>query len=284
MVYSKQQWVNGSKGTPLNQTRLTHIEEGIFNAHQSVDANTTAVADLDGRLDLVEAEVDKKIEVSFVTHQSQVDALNEGTFYVKPPTDVRVVSTDVGHINGTSIVLQKPVVPSKHIVVINTKAIEGVTVTPPAGFETIVDAYWVGTQKSWVFFGTLDTETTFTASGAVEAAYVDITLDGAVSITPSEVKKRAADPVETTTITVPGVDPNFKHLVLGIACERTTASETADQVTVSEGWEPIAKAIGATNIQTIVVARNTGTLKDFVITYPNAQAANGIGVILTVEG
>ena len=65
-----------------------------------------------------------------------------------------------------------------------------------------------------------------------------------------------------------------------MACERTSAGETPEQVTVSQGWEKLAYASqeGA-NYQTVVIAKRVGTAAaDMVVTYPNAQGSNGAGV------
>ena len=52
MAYSKQTWTNGDANTPLSGPRLTHVEEGIEDAHEAVDALS---GDFDDLVDRVEA-------------------------------------------------------------------------------------------------------------------------------------------------------------------------------------------------------------------------------------
>lgn len=57
MAYSKQTWANlPSKTTPINATRLTHIEDGIFSAASTAD---TAASNASSALTGLDDKVDK---------------------------------------------------------------------------------------------------------------------------------------------------------------------------------------------------------------------------------
>ena len=75
-------------------------------------------------------------------------------------------------------------------------------------------------------------------------------------------------------------------LALGFTFERTSAGETSDQVTVSEGWEKLEFAAqDGLNYQTVTLAKRTaGSPADLVVTYPNVQGSNGIGVQVVARG
>ena len=95
-------------------------------------------------------------------------------------------------------------------------------------------------------------------------------------------KKRQAEPTETGTCTAPEV-PATTGLTLGFAFERTTAPETADQVTINTGWDRLEFAAQeGSNLQTVLVARRTAQAGDLTVTYPNTQVANGAGVQVVI--
>lgn len=107
-------------------------------------------------------------------------------------------------------------------------------------------------------------------------------IRGATSIEAGTPKDRMQSPTESTTVTAPAVSPMTGDLVLGIAFERTSAKETADQVMVSEGWTKLAFAPQDANFQTVTVAK--GGSGDLTVTYPNSQQSNGMGVQVVARG
>ena len=91
-------------------------------------------------------------------------------------------------------------------------------------------------------------------------------------------------PVETKTCTAPALAG--AGLALGFTFERTSAGETSDQVTVSEGWEKLEFAAQeGLNYQTVTLAKRTAAAPaDLVVTYPNVQGSNGLGVQVVARG
>ena len=168
----------------------------------------------------------------------------------------------------------------KMIVGVNTKATvtESANVTLPQGWEQIVAPYWVGTMRFTLIAGPWAPTTNITLSQNAEIGWAAAVIRGASTIEAGTVKKRQADPTETTTCTAPALAG--EGLVLGWAFERTSAGETAEQVSVSSGWEKVTYAAqeGA-NYQTVTIAKRLGSSpQDLVVTYPNAQGSNGAGV------
>lgn len=152
----------------------------------------------------------------------------------------------------------------------------GSTVTAPAGFTTLVDGYWKGTQRSWVFSGPWSGDLTVTADQPLEFGYAAVALRGAASVTAGMVKDRETEPVESTTVTAPAVEHGTNDIAIGIAFERTSAVENPEQVTVNDGWTIEHYTAQGTNFQTTLIG--VGGTGDMVATYPNAQATNGFGV------
>lgn len=168
----------------------------------------------------------------------------------------------------------------KLLVVINTKAIgqAHADVTLPQGWESLVTHYWTGTMRFSVITGPWAPTVSVSLTQNAEVGWAAVLIRGASSLEAGTVKKRQAEPAETTTCTAPALAG--EGLVLGVACERTSGGETSEQVTVSQGWEKIAYAAqeGA-NYQTVTIARRLGSApQDLVVTYPNAQGSNGTGV------
>ena len=167
----------------------------------------------------------------------------------------------------------------KMIVGVNTKAAstEIADVTLPQGWEQIVAPYWVGTMRFTIIAGPWAPTINITLSQNAEIGWAAAVVRGASTIEAGTVKKRQADPTETTTCTAPALAG--EGLVLGWAFERTSAGETAEQVSVSPGWDKIAYAAqeGA-NYQTVTLAKRVGTASDLRVSYPNAQGSNGAGV------
>jgi hypothetical protein len=154
--------------------------------------------------------------------------------------------------------------------------VSGPTITAPAGFTTLVDGYWKGTQRSWVFSGPWSEDLTITTDQPLEFAYAAVAVRGARYVTTGMVKDREMEPTESTTVTAPAVAHGTNDLVIGIAFERTTSDETPGQVTVNAGWTIEHYTAQGMNIQTVLIG--VGGTGDMVVTYPNAQATNGVGV------
>lgn len=186
------------------------------------------------------------------------------------------------HIGDTITIRTDGQAGDRTVIAVNTKAVNGQTFTFPAGFETLVEPYWIGTMRFTVAVGPWAPEITVRTSQPVEAAWAAVNTRGGGTPVVGQVKKRQAEPAETGTCTAPEV-PATTGLTLGFAFERTTAGETADQVTISQGWERLEFAAqeGA-NLQTILVARRTAQAGDLTVTYPNTQVANGAGVQVVV--
>lgn len=168
------------------------------------------------------------------------------------------------------------------VIAVNTKAINGQTFTLPDGFETLIEPYWIGTMRFTVAVGPWAPELTVRTSQPVEAGWAAITTRGGGTPVVGQVKKRQAEPAETGTCTAPEV-PATTGLTIGLTFERSTAPETADQITVSAGWERLefAGQEGA-NLQTVLAARRTAQAGDLTVTYPNTQTANGAGVQVVI--
>jgi hypothetical protein len=221
-----------------------------------------------------------------VSSEEEAAALPIGTIYVivaevapgEPGTPVTIVGTVGENITTATFT---PTIPNATtgdtiIIAANTKAVGGSTLTAPAGFTTLVDGYWKGTQRSWVFSGPWSGDLTITADQPLEFGYAAVAVRGATSVTTGMVKDREMEPTESTTVTAPAVEHGTNDLVIGIAFERTSAVETPEQVTVNEGWTIEHYTAQGANFQTTLIG--VGGTGDMVATYPNAQATNGVGV------
>lgn len=186
------------------------------------------------------------------------------------------------HIGDTITVRTDGQAGDRTVIAVNTKAVNGQTFTFPAGFETLVEPYYIGTMRFTVAVGPWAPELTVRTSHPVEAAWAGITTRGGGTPVVGQVKKRQAEPAETGTCTAPEV-PATTGLTLGLAFERTTAPETADQVTINQGWDRLEFATQeGSNLQTVLVARRTAQSGDLTVTYPNTQTSNGAGVQVVV--
>ena len=198
-----------------------------------------------------------------------------------PAAGPRVVTAVAGQVVGQTIhITTDGQAGDKFLVVINTKAAsqENADVTLAQGWEQLIAPYWVGTMRFTVVTGPWAPTVNLSLTQNAEVGWAVVLIRGASIIEAGQVKKRQAEPAETVTCTAPALAGD--GLVLGVACERTSAGETSEQVTVSQGWEKIAFAAqeGA-NYQTVVIAKRLGTAsQDMVVTYPNAQGSNGAGV------
>mgnify|MGYP000940440368 CR=1 FL=1 len=186
------------------------------------------------------------------------------------------------HIGDTITIRTDGQAGDRTILAVNTKAINGQSFTFPAGFETLVEPYWIGTMRFTVAVGEWAPELTVRTSQPVEAAWAGITTRGGGTPVVGQVKKRQAEPTETGTCTAPEV-PATTGLTIGFAFERTTAPETADQVTINQGWSRLEFAAQeGSNLQTVLAARRTAPAGDLTVTYPNTQTSNGAGVQVVI--
>ena len=240
-------------------------------------------------------------DIKIVNTRAEAEALPDGAVYLlteqadapghddhgetKPnpaagPTMVAHASGQ--HIGDTITVRTDGQAGDRTVIAVNTKAINGQTFAFPAGFETLVEPYWIGTMRFTVAVGPWAPELTVRTSQPVEAGWAAVTTRGGGTPVVGQVKKRQAEPVETGTCTAPEV-PATTGLTLGFAFERTTAPETADQVTINAGWDRLEYAAQeGNNLQTVLAARRTAPAGDLTVTYPNTQTSNGAGVQVVI--
>lgn len=198
-----------------------------------------------------------------------------------PATGPSIVTSAAGQVVGQTIPITTDGQPGdKLLVVINTKAAGQPTadVVLPQGWEGLLMHYWTGTMRFSVITGPWTPTVNVALTQNAEIGWAAVLIRGASTIEAGTVKKRQAEPVETTTCTAPALAG--EGLVVGIACERTSGSETSEQVALSQGWEKVAYAAqeGA-NYQTVVIAKRLGSApQDLVVTYPNTQGSNGAGI------
>lgn len=198
-----------------------------------------------------------------------------------PATGPSIVTSAAGQVVGKTFpITTDGQSGDKLLVVINTKAAGQPTadVVLPQGWEGLIMHYWTGTMRFSVITGPWTPTVNVALTQNAEISWGAVLIRGASTIEAGTVKKRQAEPVETTTCTAPALAG--EGLVMGITCERTSGSETSEQVALSQGWEKIAFAAqeGA-NYQTVVIAKRLGSApQDLVVTYPNPQGSNGAGV------
>lgn len=240
-------------------------------------------------------------DIKIVNTRAEAEALPDGAVYLlteqadepghddhgetrpNPAAGPTLVAHASGqHIGDTIAVRTDGQAGDRTILAVNTKAINGQSFTFPAGFETLVEPYWIGTMRFTVAVGPWAPELTVRTSTPVEAGYAAVTTRGGGTPIVGQVKKRQAEPVETGTCTAPEV-PATTGLTIGLTFERTTAPETADQVTINQGWERLEFAAQeGSNLQTVLAARRTAPAGDLTVTYPNTQTSNGAGVQVVI--
>lgn len=240
-------------------------------------------------------------DIKVVASASEADALPDGTVYLlteqaaapghddhgetrpNPAAGPTLVAHASGQHVGDAITIRTDgQAGDRTVIAVNTKAINGQTFDFPAGFEVLVEPYWIGTMRFVVAVGPWAPELTVRTSQPVEAAFVAVTVRGGGTPVAGQVKKRQGEPAETGTCTAPEV-PATTGLTLGFAFERTTAPETADQVTINQGWDRLEYAAQeGSNLQTVLVARRTAPAGDLTVTYPNTQTANGAGLQVVI--
>lgn len=240
-------------------------------------------------------------DIKIVASRTEAEALPDGTVYLiteqadapghddhgetrpNPDAGPTLIAHAAGqHIGDTIAVRTDGKAGDRTIVAFNTKAVNGQTFSFPAGFEVLVEPYWIGTMRFVVAVGPWAPELTVRTSQPVEAGWAAVTTRGGGTPIVGQVKKRQAEPAEIGTCTAPEV-PATTGLTLGFAFERTTAAETADQVTINTGWERLEYAAQeGNNLQTVLVARRTTPAGDLTVTYPNTQTSNGAGVQVVI--
>ena len=243
------------------------------------------------------------VGITVVATEAEAQKLPDGTMYflagaaapVQPPTPTpgpapaagpTVVSHAAGQVVGQTIAVNiDGKAGDKVIIGINEKA-QGTRATAslPQGWTTLVEPYWVGTMSATVVTGPWAPKVTITMSQNAEIGWAAAAVRGASSIEAGTVKKRQADPVETKTCTAPALAGD--GLALGFTFERTSAVESSEQVTVSEGWEKLEFAAqDGLNYQTVTLAKRTAAAPaDLIVTYPNVQGSNGLGVQVVARG
>lgn len=240
-------------------------------------------------------------DIKIVNTRAEAEALPDGAVYLlteqaeapghddhgetrpNPAAGPTLVSHASGQHTGDAITVRTDgQAGDRTVIAVNTKAVNGQSFTFPAGFETLVEPYWIGTMRFTVAVGPWAPELTVRTSQPVEAAWAAVTTRGGGTPVVGQVKKRQAEPVEAGTCTAPEV-PATTGLTLGFAFERTTAPETADQVTINQGWDRLEFAAQeGNNLQTVLLARRTAQAGDLTVTYPNTQTSNGAGVQVVI--
>ena len=256
-------------------------------------AHTSDLTGLATKAELTEAL--KRVGITVCSTEAEAQALPDGALYFlvsgaaptpspapgpAPAAGPTLVASAAGQVVGQTVTIKVDGKAGDKIVIgLNEKA-QGTpaNLTVPQGWEQLVAPYWVGTMRAVVITGPWAPTVTLTMSQNAEIGWAAASIRGASTIKAGDVKKRQAPPTETTTCTAPALAG--EGVVLGFAFERTSAVESSEQVTVSAGWEKLAFAAQeGLNYQTVTLARRTGSQPaDLVVTYPNPQGSNGIGV------
>lgn len=256
-------------------------------------AHTSDLTGLATKAELTEAL--KRVGITVCSTEAEAQALPDGALYFlvsgaapapsptpspAPAAGPTLVASAAGQVVGQTVTIKVDGKAGDKIVIgLNEKA-QGTpaNLTVPQGWEQLVAPYWVGTMRAVVIAGPWAPTITLTMSQVAEIGWAAASIRGASSIKAGDVKKRQAPPTETTTCTAPALAG--EGVVLGFAFERTSAGESSEQVTVSAGWEKLTFAAQeGLNYQTVTLARRTGSQPaDLVVTYPNPQGSNGIGV------
>ena len=258
-------------------------------------AHTSDLTGLATKAELTEAM--KRVGITVCSTEAEAQALPDGALYFlvsgaapapsptpspapAPAAGPTLVASAAGQVVGQTVTIKVDGKAGDKIVIgLNEKA-QGTpaNLTVPQGWEQLVAPYWVGTMRAVVIAGPWAPTITLTMSQVAEIGWAAASIRGASTVKAGDVKKRQAPPTETTTCTAPALAG--EGVVLGFAFERTSAGESSEQVTVSAGWEKLAFAAQeGLNYQTVTLARRTGSQPaDLVVTYPNPQGSNGIGV------
>lgn len=258
----------GSQPTPAPQPGGTVIVDGdghpvVLASIKVVRSKQEAEALADGEIYLLAAEVP-----------------SPGPAPVAAPT---VIAHAAGRASGDHITVTAAggQAGDRVILILNTKGGDA-GFTAPTGWDTLLQPYYQGTMRFVIMTGGWAETMEVVTSKPVTGSWAAIVVRGGGQPIVGAVKKRNEEPVESTTVTAPVVET--EGLALAVACERTSAHETDEQITVSAGWEKIVSAMqDADAWETIVVAKRTAHGSDQAIfTYPNVQGTNGCGVQVVI--
>ena len=231
--------------------------------------------------------------IKIVHSTAEAEALADGEIYLLagkapspgggPVAAPTVVAHASGHASGDHITVTVPggQAGDRVLLVLNTKGSDA-EFTAPAGWDTLLPAYYQGTMRFVVMSGGWAETLEVTTSKPVTGSWAVVVVRGGGTPVVGAVKKRNEEPAETVTVTAPVVET--EGLALAIGCERTAATETDGQITVSAGWEKIVSALqDGETWETIVIAKRTAPGADQAIfTYPNSQGTNGAGVQVVI--
>lgn len=235
---------------------------------------------------------------------AEAEALPDGMVYVVPadvvsPTPgpgpvtppavgekaARVAGHAAGQFAGDQVQIGVDGQAGDRVVVgVNTKAIGDQEFTWPNEWTVLEEPYYIGTMRFTLAVGPWAPSIVVRMSKPVEAGWVAVTVRGGGRLVVGEVKDRTKDPVESATCTAPIVAGGL-GMTLGFAFERTSKSETRDQLVVSQGWEVVDYAGQKNdNLQTVLAAKwaGAGAPTAMEVTYPNEQTLNGAGVQVVI--
>lgn len=258
----------GSQPTPTPQTGGTVIVDA--------DGHPVAVASINVVHSTAEAEALADGEIYLLA----AEVPSPGPAPVAAPTVIAHAAGRAGgdHITVTAAGGQAG---DRVILILNTKGGDA-SFTAPTGWDTLLQPYYQGTMRFVIMTGGWAETMEVTTSKPVTGSWAAIVVRGGGQPVVGAVKKRNEEPSETVTVTAPVVET--EGLALAVACERTSATETDEQITVSAGWEKIVSAMQDGEAwETIVVAMRTAHGSDQAIfTYPNVQGTNGCGVQVVI--
>lgn len=258
----------GSQPTPAPQPGGTVIIDG--------DGQPVAVASIKVVRSKQEAEALADGEIYLLA----ADVPSPGPAPVATPT---VIAHAAGRASGDHITVTAAggQAGDRVILTLNTKGGDA-EFTAPTGWDTLLQPYYQGTMRFVIMTGGWAETMEVTTSKPVTGSWAAIVVRGGGQPVIGAVKKRNEEPTETVTVTAPVVET--EGLALAVACERTSAPETDQQISVSAGWEKIVSALQDGEAwETIVVARRTAHGSDQAIfTYPNVQGTNGAGVQVVI--
>ena len=231
--------------------------------------------------------------IKIVRSPGEAEALADGEIYLlaaevpspgpAPVAAPTVIAHAAGRAGGDRITVSAAggQAGDRVVLIINTKGGDA-EFTASTGWDTLLQPYYQGTMRFVIMTGGWAETMEVTTSKPVTGSWAAIVVRGGGQPVIGAVKKRNEEPPETVTVTAPVVET--EGLALAIGCERTSASETGKQITVSAGWEKIVSALQDGEAwETITVAQRTAPGNDQAIfTYPNVQATNGCGVQVVI--
>ena len=231
--------------------------------------------------------------IKIVHSTAEAEALADGEIYLLagkapspgggPVAAPTVVAHASGRAGGDHITVTVPggQAGDRVLLVLNTKGSDA-EFTAPAGWDTLLQPYYQGTMRFVALSGGWAETLEVTTSKPVTGSWAAVVVRGGGTPVVGAVKKRNEEPAETVTVTAPVVET--EGLALAIGCERTAATETDGQITVSAGWEKIVSALqDGETWETIVISKRTAPGADQAIfTYPNSQGTNGAGVQVVI--